>query len=49
MAKTPVTESDITSAQYRSNDSLSKAIRNQEEATIFMAELDAAFKIAQSR
>lgn len=32
----------------RTNDSLSKAVRNSKEADIFLAELDAAFKVAKT-
>jgi hypothetical protein len=34
---------------FRINDSLSKSIRNPEEADIFLAELDAAVKIAKTK
>jgi hypothetical protein len=34
---------------YDSNDSLSQVIRNEKEASIFLAELDAAIKIAQKK
>ncbi len=34
---------------FRANDSLSKSIRNSKEANIFLAELDAAIKVAQTK
>ncbi len=33
----------------RANDSLSKSIRNSTEASIFLAELDAAVKVAKTK
>jgi hypothetical protein len=33
----------------RTNDSLSKSIRNSSEANIFLAELDSAIRIAQTK
>jgi hypothetical protein len=33
----------------RTNDSLSKSIRNSSEANIFLAELDAAIRVAQTK
>ena len=33
----------------RTNDSLSKSIRNSKEANIFLAELDAAIKVAKTK
>ena len=33
---------------FRSDDSLSKSIRNTKEANIFLAEMDAAIKVART-
>lgn len=34
---------------FRANDSLSKSIRNSKEASVFLAELDAAVKVARAK
>jgi hypothetical protein len=47
LAKTPVNKS--TSSARATEDSLSKVIRNPVEAAIFIAELNAAIKAAQSK
>ena len=50
MATSPVkTHKAQNDNSFRANDSLSKSIRNAEEADIFLAELSAAVKIAQIR
>ncbi|MCC6370761.1 MAG: hypothetical protein IT236_07150 [Bacteroidia bacterium] len=49
LANSSVKENNSAPIEYPSNDSLSKSIRNKQEADIFLAELDAAFKMAQSR
>ena len=50
LAKTQHLVGKIASAEVSNNeDSLLKAIRNKEEATVFMAELDAAIKVSKSK
>jgi hypothetical protein len=50
LAKTPTKGQAVrTNDSFRANDSLSKSIRNSTEANIFLAELDAAIKIAQTK
>ena len=50
LAKTQHLVGKIASAAVSNNeDSLLKAIRNKEEATVFMAELDAAIKVAKRK
>jgi hypothetical protein len=50
LATTPAKGDTVKSAEsFRANDSLSKSIRNSKEANIFLAELDAAIKVARTR
>ena len=50
LARTQHLAGKIGSVDASSNeDSLLKAIRNKEEATVFMAELDAAIQVSKSR
>ena len=50
LAKTQHLEGKIyPSVPSNVEDSLLKAIRNKEDATLFMAELDAAIKVSQSK
>jgi fatty acid/phospholipid biosynthesis enzyme len=51
LATTSTKELHIVKAvdSIRTNDSLSKSIRNSKEANIFLAELDAAIKVAQTK
>lgn len=50
LAKTSgATNNFTTQNKSRNTDSLSKVIRNSDEAIIFLAELDAAFAIANKR
>lgn len=50
LATTPAKGNVVKSSDsFRASDSLSKSIRNPQEATIFLAELDAAFKAARQK
>jgi hypothetical protein len=50
LATTPTKGHVVKGADsFRANDSLSKSIRNSKEANIFLAELDAAIKVARTK
>jgi len=50
LAKTPVAATEHgASSHSRATDSLSKLIKTEEDAAVFMAELNAIFKLAQSK
>jgi len=50
LARTQHLAGKIISAEIsNAEDSLLKSIRNKEEATVFMAELDAAIKVSKSK
>ena len=49
LAKNHAKGHNTGTSPFRVNDSLSKSIRNSKEANLFLAELDAAFKVAQTK
>ncbi len=49
LANASVKGNSVGTSSSRVTDSLSSSIRNSKEATIFLAELDAAIKVAQSK
>ena len=50
LATTPTKGNVVKTADsFRTSDSLSKSIRNSKEADVFLAELDAAIKVARTK
>jgi len=49
LANASVKGNSVGTSSSRVTDSLSSSIRSSKEATIFLAELDAAIKVAQSK